>query len=106
MSFVLAPFRAVRDLAGRHPYVSATAGIVAAVSAGYWTYQKLAPIVYDIQDMMRMLDEQQKAEAAKARELDPYVEQRTHLPISNILSRLRTYFPYFLQIQCEFSQKP
>jgi hypothetical protein len=73
MSFLLTPFHAMRNAVSRHPYISATASLAAVGAAGYWAYNKAAPIIADIRSMMQLMEEQQKAESLKARELDPCV---------------------------------
>ena len=73
MSFLFAPFHAARNAVSRHPYISATASLAAVAAAGYWAYNKAAPIIADVRSMMQLMEEQQKAESLKARELDPCV---------------------------------
>ena len=49
------------------------ASLAAVAAAGYWAYNKAAPIIADVRSMMQLMEEQQKAESLKARELDPCV---------------------------------
>jgi hypothetical protein len=70
MSFFLTP---IGDFARRHKYLFVGSVVVASATAGYWAYQKLAPVIADVRGMLTLIQEQQELQSKKARELDPFV---------------------------------
>ena len=86
LSLIFSPFRAIRDVLARHKNAVAATGAVAVAYAGYHAYQKLAPLVTDVRSMLQLMEEQQKADAAKARENDPCAFIRFRLLFYDIFS--------------------